>query len=163
MIIKEVTIKNKLDVLTEIAEKLNKNHIRWNLGASCMLYLRNIVKDFHDIDILIHEEDIDKVKTIMESYTMISKSKDPEKYRTKEFLNYEIRGVDIDIMARFSIVSDGITHEFPLTEQDINEYVTIKHTKIYLSSIKDWYHYYTLMKRKDKIKLLEEFMKKYQN
>lgn len=43
----------KLELLKEIASTFNQENITWNLGASCMLYLRGIVDTFDDLDIMV--------------------------------------------------------------------------------------------------------------
>ena len=103
-------VNNKIKGLITIAKQFNEAKITWNLGASCMLYLRTIVNDFHDIDIMISENDIDKVKEIMSKYSIVEKREIHPKYKTKAFLEYNINGVDIDIMAGFIIISNGKSH-----------------------------------------------------
>jgi len=53
-------MKNKIEVLLKIANLFNENAITWNVGASCMLYLRDVVEDFNDIDLMIHIDDVEK-------------------------------------------------------------------------------------------------------
>lgn len=154
-------INHKINMLVRIAKSFNQNHIRWNLGASCMLYLREITNEFHDIDLLIHEDDVQKVKEIMSSYPLIKKVTSPLKYRTKVFLNYEVEGVDIDLMARFSIVDQEKIYEFPLLLEDINEYILVNNEKIYLSSLETWLHYYKLMHRYEKVQMIEDYIQKH--
>ncbi|MFA6649519.1 MAG: hypothetical protein WCS48_05495, partial [Candidatus Izemoplasmatales bacterium] len=92
-------MNNKIKALITIAKQFNKAKITWNLGASCMLYLRTIVNDFHDIDIMISEKDVEKVKEIMSKYSIVGQIKSHPHYKTKAFLEYNVDGVDIDIMA----------------------------------------------------------------
>ena len=56
-----LSCESKLKILSEIAEELNKNHIKWALGASGLLYLKGIVDDFNDLDIFAVEDDVPKV------------------------------------------------------------------------------------------------------
>ena len=151
-------VNNKIKGLITIAKQFNEAKITWNLGASCMLYLRTIVNDFNDIDIMISENDIDIVKEIMSKYSIVEKRDLHPKYKTKAFLEYNINGVDIDIMAGFIIISNGKSHYFPLISNENNEIIIIEETQIYLESLETWLKYYKLMGRKDKTELIINHM-----
>jgi hypothetical protein len=151
-------VNNKIKGLITIAKQFNEAKITWNLGASCMLYLRTIVNDFNDIDIMISENDIDIVKEIMSKYSIVEKRDLHPKYKTKAFLEYNINGVDIDIMAGFIIIAKGVSHYFPLISNENNEIIIIDETQIYLESLETWLKYYKLMGRKDKTKLIINHM-----
>ena len=151
-------MNNKIKALITIAKQFNKAKITWNLGASCMLYLRTIVNDFNDIDIMISENDIDKVKEIMSKYSINEKRDLHPKYKTKTFLEYNIDGIDIDIMAGFIIIAKGVSHYFPLISNENNEIFIIEETKIFLGSLETWLLYYNLMGRKDKAEIITNHM-----
>ena len=59
------SIKEKLEVLTAVAKEFDESDITWAIGASSMLYLRNIVGKFNDLDLMIKKEDALKVKEIL--------------------------------------------------------------------------------------------------
>lgn len=59
-----MTETKKLSILSQIAEELNRQNITWAIGASCLLYFKGIVQEFSDIDIMISESDVEKVKQI---------------------------------------------------------------------------------------------------
>ena len=61
-------IDRKMNVLCKIAHALNKENVTWVVGASLLLYLKGIVNDFHDIDILVLEEDVPKVKQVFSKF-----------------------------------------------------------------------------------------------
>ena len=42
-----------------IASKLNAAGIVWDVGASLLLYLHGITDEFHDIDLMVRQEDAD--------------------------------------------------------------------------------------------------------
>ena len=123
-----------------------------------MLYLRTIVNDFHDIDIMISEKDVEKVKEIMSKYSIVGQIKSHPHYKTKAFLEYNVDGVDIDIMAGFTIIANGKFHYFPLISNEEGEMVFIKETKIFLGSLETWLLYYNLMGRKDKAEIITNHM-----
>ena len=52
-------MEKKLKVLAALAADLNESDILWAVGASAMLFLRGIVKEFRDIDLLVCEDDVE--------------------------------------------------------------------------------------------------------
>lgn len=144
----------KLDALIMVAKTLNHHHILWRLGASCMLYLRGYVDHFNDIDIMISLEDVKKVKSIFNAYPYQDKLPN-ELYKTKVFLEYQILGVDIDMMAGFAIQNQNKIYEFPLTEHEPCDELVLDDTVIYLSKVDTWLTYYQLMNREDKVNMIK--------
>lgn len=144
-----------LKVLEKIAHIFNENHIVWSLGASCMLYLRGITQIFNDIDIRISNKDIQKATQLLSVYPSYKRVPN-SKYKTKQFYEYKIDNIDIDIMVDFSIMYNNETYIFPLDDTSNNDVFSLNGEKIYLDSIKEWKLYYRLMERTDKYKLLSE-------
>lgn len=52
-----MTTQEKLCVLVKAAEALDRRAVVWAVGASALLYCKGIVTDFHDIDLMVAEED----------------------------------------------------------------------------------------------------------
>ena len=151
-----MTLKDKkISVLVKIARELNKNNILWCLGASAMLYLRGYVSDFDDIDIMTSENDVEKIKLILGAYGTLAEDSPNSKYKTKVFLEYNIEDIDVDVMAGLVIVSDNIEHYFPLKEED-SDVILVDGVDIYIASIESWLKYYTLMKRLDKVEIINK-------
>ena len=124
-----------------------------------MLYLREIVTEFNDIDIMVSVEDIHKVETIMSKYGSPIKREPNDKYKTTYFYEYEIDGVDIDIMAGFVIVSKDKDYEFAISKNEEYDIYNLKGVDIKLASVEEWYKYYQLMGRMSKVKLLQNYVK----
>ncbi len=78
-----------------------------------------------------------------------------EKYKTKTFLEYEVEGVDVDIMAGFAIENEGQIYDCSLRQEQIVEYVNLDKEKIPLQSLELWLTYYELMGRKDKVEMIK--------
>ena len=150
-------IDNKLEVLKKLSILFNKHSITWNIGASCMLYLRNIIDDFNDIDIMISLEDVSKVKELLKEFHLDEKQP-TTKYRTKVFLEYIIDSIEIDIMAGFLIVKDEKEFYFPLQKESNMEQIYIDNCPIYLETVHNWLNYYRLMGRDDKVAIMENYL-----
>jgi len=151
-------MKNKLKVLKLIANKFNENNIHYAVGASVLLYFKGIVNEFHDLDILIDVNDSDRVKDILNQLGTLKYTPSNSNFNTKTFLQYVVDGVDIDIIGGFIIVKDGIDYDCSLQET-IDDYVYLDEIKIPLDTLDNWYKYYKLMGRDNRVKLIEEYKK----
>lgn len=149
------SIKHKIEVLLNVSRRFEKENITWALGASSMLYLRGIVDTFNDIDIMADNEDIEKIKKVMSYIGEEIRIESNEGYKTKNFLEYIVDGVEVDIMVDMVIVCDGIDYDCSLEKEDIDTVVEIENAKIYLHSLEKWKFYYKLMGRSNKLKIIQ--------
>lgn len=152
-------IKYKLNVLYKIADLLNKEHISWAVGASLLLYLKGIVHEFNDIDIMVTESDVFRLKEILFSLGSLKSSKINSKYKTKYFFEFNIDGVEVDVMAGFVIVNGDKEYDCSFYENQVVETILIQDTKIPLQSVDLWKKYYKLMERKHKAEVIDSFLK----
>ncbi|KEZ91313.1 nucleotidyltransferase domain-containing protein [Lacrimispora celerecrescens] len=151
-------IKHKLTVLAHIAEEFNHKDVTWAIGASLLLYFKGITSEFHDIDIMIAEDDVETVKEILLSLGNIIQSKPNSKYKTKCFLEFHVDGVEIDTMAGFGIIYQDKEYYFPLKKEDIKDFTEVQGIKIPLQSIEEWRIYYELMERDEKVKMIDSYL-----
>lgn len=147
--------EEKLAVLSKIAEKLNSQHITWAVGASLLLYLKGKVNHFHDIDIMVAEEDASSLQQVLLSIGELKPAKPNLGYKTKVFQEFVVDGVDVDVMGGLIIVHDGKDCYFPLRKEDIKDFVMIHSQKIPLQSMEQWKILYNLMGRLERVKQIE--------
>ena len=150
--------EHKLMVLADIARELNKEKITWAIGASLMLYLRGIVTEFHDIDIMVAEEDAERAEQTICRIGEELPRRGTARYKTRWFIEFTVGGVDVDLMAGFVIVKDGTDHECPLLPEDITETRTVNGESIPLHSAVRWAEYYRLMGREAKADMVKEWI-----
>lgn len=151
-------MEHKLTVLQRIAEEFEVHHVTWTIGASALLYFKNITSTFNDLDILIKTEDIDITKDILLSMGTLKPSDPNLQYHTKYFLEFVVDDVEVDLMAGFAIVHEGVCHDCSLEEDQIIEYAELNGHKIPLQSVELWKQYYYWMGRDAKVKMIEEAM-----
>lgn len=144
----------KLSTLIKIAKILNQNEITWAVGASLLLYIKGIAHEFRDIDILIAENDVEKVKTLLADYGTLQPKGPNEQYISRAFLEYVIEEIDFDIIAGFTIVTEDGKHYFPLEKENIKEITLIHGVPIPLQSIEEWKTYYSLMGKIEKVQMI---------
>lgn len=149
-------IKHKLDVFSRIALLLNKHHIAWILGGSCMLFFRGLVEDFDDIDLIVDVLDIARIKRLFQGEKRLQK-KASSAFKTKHFLVYSIDDVTVEIMADLVIVHNQKDYLCSYGDMQ-SELWMLEHHQIQLATLSDWLLYYRLMKREDKVALITEHL-----
>ena len=78
--------QEKIQLLLKIAHRRNEAGVEWALGASMMLYFKDITSDFHDIDLMVVDRDAECVRTILSE--MRKKCLSPaKKYGKKQVRN----------------------------------------------------------------------------
>ncbi len=156
-----MSVSSKFEVLKSVAKEFNHAGVIWALGGSMLLYFKGITSEFHDIDIMIMDDDLETVKKIMAAlHGDIQPAKPNEKYRTKAFLEYVVSDVDVDIMAGLRIISEDQVVDCSLQANQIVEYIDLYGEKIPLQSSALWCRYYELMGREAKVKLIRDANKR---
>lgn len=151
--------QEKIALLQKIAHRFNEAHVVWALGASMMLYLKGIAPAFHDIDLMISNEDVACVRRILSEMGALQPANPNLKYQTKTFLEFVIDGIDVDVMAGFSILNNGTLYDCSLQEQQIVERMQLGSERIPMQSPALWCEYYRLMGRPEKVQMIEKALK----
>ena len=151
--------QKKLNVLARLAADLNDSDILWAVGASAMLFLRRIVTDFHDIDLMVCEEDIEVAKEILLRHGTLLPTEPNDQFGSHHFLQFDVDGVEIDLIAGFVVNSaDGKQHVCPLQMEEVDACVDVADVAVSLHALGVWYKYYTWMGRTDRVKEIEEHL-----
>ena len=111
--------QEKIELLKKIAHRFNEAHVVWALGASMLLYFKGITSEFHDIDLMVSDTDVGCVREILSEMGEIQPFKPNPKYQTKTFMEFTIDSMDVDVMAGFSIVSEGKLFDCSLQKEQI--------------------------------------------
>lgn len=147
------------EVLKKIAFLFNKANITWALGGSWVLKKHGLKKTPRDIDILIIEGDIDKVKQIMQNIGTLKPINPQEKYGTRYYFQYIVDEVEVDIMCKFIIEYRGTIFNYLFDKQSVSDIEYLGDVRINYSSIEDWYVLYCLMDRpKDNLREIERYL-----
>ena len=148
-------IEKKLKVLSNIAHVLNEKNVVWAVGASMLLYFKGKTDFFHDIDLMVSEDDVEKLKEQLLPMGLFAPPKLDKQYKTRHFLEFTIDGIDVDVMAGFVIVKDGRDVDCSLFPEQIEEYIQLNGETIPLQSLSDWRRYYELMGRSSKVEMID--------
>lgn len=148
------------NTLCYIGEKLNNANIRWAVGASILLNQYGLVEKPNDIDIFVAEENIEEADEVLKSLGEKKKWEPNFTYATKYFYEYEINGVEVDVMAGFAVNFTGGLFQFPFDELSISEFININGVMLPFTALEDWYVLYQLIpNRQVKVQMIEEYLK----
>lgn len=148
-------LDRKLKVLSDIAYVLNKNNAVWAVGGSLLLYFKGKTDVFHDIDLMVCEDNIEMLKELLLPMGVLASSKPNNQYKTRHFFEFTIKDVDVDIMAGFVIVKAGKEYDCSLLPDQIAEYIQLNGETIPLHSLSVWRRYYELMGRISKVEMID--------
>ncbi len=152
-------IKTKLAILSMLAKKLNEEHITWCVGGSLLLYFQGISSHFNDIDIMIAENDIEKVNLLFSTLGNLKQQDENINYQSTFFKTFIIDDLEVDIIAGFTIIAEDKRYYFPLNSRDIQECTVINSESIPLHQLSEWLKYYQLMDRLDKVQMIADYYK----
>lgn len=88
--------------------------------------------------------------------TMGAASPDPQ-YKTRTFIEFTVDEVEIDVIAGFVIVDNGMEHDCSLKPDQITEFITIGKEHVPLQGLALWRQYYEWMGRTSKVELIDKF------
>lgn len=155
--------KERKEALFNLTEEFNRSGIRWGVACSMNLFLRGIVDEFHDLDLIVEEEDIPKIKSVMEKLGGILKATGGNGYcESNCYMHYQLRRVDIDIISGFRIITFGTKFLYNYNESEI-EFIKVEENEIPLIPVEALYLLYAMMegwqaKRRYKRVLLEKYL-----
>ena len=153
--------QGKLHLLASLAHEFNAEGLCWSLGASCFLYLKKIAPTFHDLDFMVALADVAKAEAILAKRGLKQPDHyDHTKYGTKVFAEYVVEGVDIDLMADFSIIKGGKEYPYPLQSEAIVERYELQGETIPFESLEVWRERYILMGREEKVAMIDAYLKR---
>lgn len=159
-------------VLYRLADSLNGAEVTWAIGASLLLVRHGLIDYANDIDLLVKPDEIGKVKTCLDELGACPTNNPSNKeltierstitYLTHHFLEYQLDGIDIDIMADFSIgLVSGQIYRLELDQMAIVEQIDVKGHQLYYSALEDWWLAYQLIPgRQKRIEQLTAYFEK---
>ena len=153
----------KLEVLLELVDSFRKNGVKWALLCSSQLFCKGVVDDFNDYDILVSNESVDGMKKSMKELNATSKERgDQTCFDSSMFERYQIKGIDIDVVADYTIVTFGKRYRYSYNENE-TEILSEQGVKIPLVSMETQFLLYRMMegwqaRRRWKSKMIEAYL-----
>ena len=146
-----------LHVLALAAHELNEQKITWAVGASMLLYFHGITNTFHDIDLMTTLQDAEKVKNILLKLGAVQENSAANRmYKTECFYEFDLHGVEIDVIAGMIIVCSGREEDCSLQKDKIEGCASLENERIPLYSVQEWRRFYALMGREKKVEMIDQ-------
>jgi hypothetical protein len=147
-----------IETLCRVAEKLNTARVCWGVGGSFMLKQHGLVEKPNDLDLMLAVEDAEQADQLLCALGKKLESARKPCYSTRFFYEYQVDGVEIDLMAGFGIFHAAGHYEYLFDQTSIVERKVISGVEIPFTSLEDWYVLYQVMpNREPKVKLIEEY------
>lgn len=142
--------------VTELFNNLNKNNIRWGIyaGAAANLLTNNRLPT--DIDILIHNDDFNKVSSLIKDITISTNMVGDTQTSDNKILQYKydnielcINKTEIEITSNLQEIIDSTIHNLYLTDLAIKNRIAIKIAKtiVYITNPFDTIAIKSIMQR----------------
>ena len=144
----------RIPTIVKIAKQLNDKGVRYAIGGSVLLYLKGIDFNFNDLDLMIHEEDVTKVRETLSElgeYHPNNRSSN-----AKVFEEFTVDGLDIDAISGLVVTAYGKTYDYSYSDEGI-EFMEVEGVKIPLDSLNRWYDIYSFQGRVEKARYIKDY------
>ena len=109
-LLEDIEYSERKEALFTLYDELNKADIRWGLACSTNLFIRGIVDEFHDLDLLVDIKSIPKIEEIMGKLGAILKETGGNGYCESDmYMHFQFGRIDVDVISGFRLVTFG-TH-----------------------------------------------------
>ena len=143
-------IATKLDTITLLAQTFRENHIEWALGGSTLLYLKGIVKELNDIDIMIKEQDADRIEKLIEQSTNCKIGINVDSDKFSYHASCRINDVPIELFDGMKFKDGGEDKKINFSSFCVHECVMLGDEVIPLMGCRDWCRRYLALGNLDK-------------
>lgn len=158
----DVEYHERKEVFVSLVNELKKFNVGWAIGCSMNLFIRGIVDDFNDVDIIVDSNDIEKIKKIMEEKGAILTGTGGNGFCESDmYMHYQLGRIDVDIISGFRIVTFGTEYYYPYKSWQ-TDMIEIMDIRVPLIALEAMYILYYMMegwqpRRKFKRVLIEEY------
>lgn len=153
------------ELIHRIVNEFQKRDILWAVGCSFSLFLRGIVDDFHDFDILVSNKDVEDAKDVMKNViraTLVAVGGNGF-CNSDDYSHWQVNNCDVDLIAGFRVETFNHSLHVPVKEEIIDvldiEYlpyqipvICVEPLYLLYSMMEGWQH-----KRRYKKLLIEEY------
>lgn len=116
---------HRKDVLLKLTAEMKKNEVKWALTCSCAFFFRGMVDEFHDYDVIVEKESINKFIEIFKAMGgQLNEGQDGKEkfFDSKIFLSGELQGIEFDVISSFTVTTYGKRYCYELQTEHI-EYI----------------------------------------
>jgi len=157
------------DVFWRIIKEFTNQNIGWGIGCSMNLFLRGIVDEFHDFDLIVEGKDISNIKEIMENIGgKLLETGGNGFCESEMYLHYQVGRVDVDIISGFRVKTFETEFIYRFDFREIENCIIYEETKISIPMIpaEALYVLYCMMegwqpRRRYKRILIQEYLREH--
>lgn len=139
-----MTFDQQRQVLRTLAARFNASGLRWQVGASMLLYLKGVVERAGDLDLIVDERDYLACKEILAELGFEKAVSPHPMFRSAQFSTFEVEGVEIDLMAAYTVHFVGGMFTYPF-EPQYAEILEDQGVSIYMAPLEFWLVTYRCM------------------
>ena len=166
-LLEDVGYLERKEVLLKIVDEFSKGNISWGLGCSANLFLRGIVDEFHDYDLIVDAKDVPKAKKIMENLKAKFIGTGGNGFcESDQYWHYQLGIVDIEIISGFRVRTYGSEYVYSYNPKEIDICTIYEENKITIPMIpmEAQYLLYSMMegwqlRRRFKRILIQEYLR----
>lgn len=149
-----------LEVLKTLYSKLNKTDILWVIGGSLALKLVGLEVEPKDIDLFTNEEGAYEVEKLLAEYLVKNVSLSSKDNIRSHYGILNIHGIEVEIIGHIEFKDERNIWEAGRKLEGVINIHEFEGMKIPLMKIESQLKGYTKIGRKDKIRLIEEWLEK---
>ena len=162
-LLEDIEYSERKVALFTLFDELRKADVRWGLACSTNLFIRGIVDEFHDLDLIVDIKSIPKVEKIMKKQGAILKETGGNGYCESDmYMHFQFGRVDVDVISGFRVVTFGTHFEYYFNPEEL-QFIELEDKNIPLISMEALYLLYSMMegwqaRRRFKRVLIEEYL-----
>lgn len=155
--------RERKNILCKLAKNFEQKNIRWAIVCSLNLYLRGIVDDFNDIDLLVEAEDAKKIKeTMIEFGADIVEVPEIDFCKSDIVMYFDLDKVRVEVISGFRILTFGTQYFYKYDSNEV-ETMHIEDIDVHLINLEALYLLYGMMegwqqRRRYKRLLIQEYL-----
>lgn len=104
----------------KVVKAFAEANIRYGIACSFNLFLRGMVDEFHDFDIIVDSHDVEKVKIVMQNLGGNLVATGGNGYcESDTFMRYQLGRVDFDIISGFRVLTFSTQYLYRYNEAEV--------------------------------------------
>ena len=155
------------NVMLQRVRKFSEANIGWGMGCSTNLFLRGIVDEFHDFDLIVDAKDIPAIQKIIEELGGELIATGGNGFcESDNYFHYQLGRVDVDVISGFRVKTFGTEYLYKYDLKEIETCIIYEEdiVKIPLIPMEALYLLYCMMegwqsKRRYKRVLIQEYLR----
>lgn len=109
------------NVFMEIVKAFEKYHIQWAISCSFSLFLRGLIDDFNDFDLIVNQDHIQNLPLALDEVSAKLISEGSNGYCNSDmYMHCKIGNCDIDIICGFRINTFGTSYYSTYTASELD-------------------------------------------